>query len=86
MMCRHCGSALSPFIAFSQPVEGGLAYAQVCPHCRRVMGLRPRLAGDPAPFPAIFDRNELNRLQFVRWRLAADCTAQTSRISPLSAA
>jgi hypothetical protein len=86
MNCRHCGSAISPYIAFTQPVEGGMAYAQVCPHCRRVLGLRPRVDGDPLPVPTIFNRRELNHLQFVRWRLASDCAAQIADSSPLHAA
>lgn len=86
MTCRHCGSALSPFVAFSQPIEGGLAYAQLCPHCQHVLGLRPRLSGDPPLIPPVFNRRELNRLQFVRWRLAAECAAQTGGASPRNAA
>jgi hypothetical protein len=85
MTCRHCGTTISPFLAFSQPVEGGMAYAQLCPRCHRILGLRPRLQGDPPQIPAVFNRHEVKRLEFVRWRLASECAAQTKIARPFSA-
>jgi hypothetical protein len=48
--------------------------------------LRPRLDGDPPPVPSVFNRHELNRLHFVRWRLATDCAVQIARSAPPNAA
>lgn len=75
MTCPHCNSLNAAFVPFTHPVEGGRAYAQTCARCGRVLGIRPRVEGDPAPLPD-FSAPEIARLQFVRWRLAADCTAQ----------
>jgi hypothetical protein len=92
MKCPHCTSTLSPFLPFSQPIEGGRAFAQTCSSCGRIHGIRPWIEGDPPVFPDLLSRKELARLEFVRWRLRAECSAQVpsaaqrSRAAPLNAA
>lgn len=71
MRCPHCRSDNSPFLPFSRPVEGGLAYAQTCLICGHVLGVRPRLDADPPAVPGVFSGAEAARLEFVRWRMQA---------------
>lgn len=67
MLCPHCRCENAPFARFDRPVEGGRAYAQECRACRRIIGLRPRVAGDPEMLPAELTSVEIARLLFIRW-------------------
>lgn len=79
MTCPHCNTANSSRRDQSRPVEGGRVYAQVCRHCGRVIGLRPRLDSDPLPSPNDLSDAQIARLRFVRWRLVDECAAQVHR-------
>jgi hypothetical protein len=92
MRCPHCSAGLSAYRPFNRPVESGLAYAQACTACNRVVAIRPRVHSDPPVLPGSFTRQEIARLLFVRWRLVAECQAQTcqpvaqNRAAPRAAA
>jgi hypothetical protein len=77
MKCPHCSSITSGSLPYSRALEGGVAYAQVCPSCGHILGLRPWLASDPPVAGQDFSSREIARLQFVRWRLSAEIQART---------
>lgn len=77
MECPHCRTNLPPNRPFNRTVESGLAYAQTCTACDRVVAIRPRTHSDPPLLPGALTRREVARLLFVRWRLANECADQT---------
>jgi hypothetical protein len=77
MFCPHCGARHPSDLPFDRVLEGGLAYAQVCPACAHIVAVRPHLPIDPPVVPAFLNASEAARLLFVRWRLLPECLAQT---------
>jgi hypothetical protein len=86
MECPHCRTDNIEPSPYGRPLDGGRAYAQVCASCGRVIGLRPRLSGDPPAAPRNLTDQQIARLRFVRWRLHNECVAQIGRTSPGSEA
>ena len=76
MICPHCNTPNPELLPFGRPLDGGRAYAQTCTGCGRVLGLRPRGAGDPEICPPELTDLQVAHLRFVRWRLQAECLAQ----------
>jgi hypothetical protein len=76
MKCLHCNTENSAFAPFTKPIDGGQAYAQICKHCGRILGIRPRLKMDPPAIPPMLNTKQVARLRFVKWRLQNESILQ----------
>lgn len=69
MTCPHCNTTSTTDLPYSRSVDGGQAYARVCPACGRILQIRPHRRTDPPIVPRELDPTEIERLRFLRWRL-----------------
>jgi hypothetical protein len=77
MTCLHCNTLNPDHRPFTRPIEGGSAYARVCMACGRILSLRPRLPSDPPFVPPALTPQDVERLQFLKWRLSLECATKT---------
>lgn len=78
-MCPHCQGPIAIDGPFTEKIESGIAYAQICRTCNHKVGVRPRLPSDPEPTNC-FNEKEIEYLKFTKYRLSSDIQVQLEEI------